>query len=95
MSNVKKKKPYLRQKSNSKILAIFNTQNVQFAPLLVEYCHKNGIGCYLEKTTPSGHRRYVVEGKSYEITAIKDFINKAYSEFCHYDKEINSYANAK
>lgn len=90
----KQKKPYLRQKSPSKILAIFNTQNRDFAGIMIDHCHKNGIACFLEKTTPSGHKRYVVHCSPSQILELKNFINRAYSEFCHYNKQLRSYTKS-
>jgi len=85
------KKPYIRRKSNSKFIAIFNTQNREFAPLLVTYCHTNGIGCILEKTTPTGHDRYVVSGRISQIEQAKEYIKTAYNEFLQYNKEVSRY----
>lgn len=89
---MKQKKPYLRQKSSTKILAIFNTVNAPFAAMMIAYCHSNGIGCILEKTTPSGHMRYAVSGNSRQIATLKQYLNKEYAEFCNYNKELSKFA---
>jgi hypothetical protein len=79
-----------------KVLAIFNTKNANFAPLMISYCHENGIGCVLDKKTETGQLRYLVEGKSWQIKDLKYFINKEYNEFCSYNKQLKKMiGNAK
>ena len=89
MSN--NKKPYIRTKSKTKFIAIFNEGNRPFASSLIEFCGRNNIHCKLDKPTQSGHIKYIVNATPTEIVKVKEYIKNTYLEFCHYNKEMKHF----